>query len=319
MSAVATSARMRLRGFEPLVALALGAAALAIAVVLPSPLRAIVALPIALLLPGYALLLAAFGDARERDGVATAALGAALSISLYPLVALSLFALSIRLSTTSVLVATEIVVLALGVVAGVRTRPGRENERADEGPGGTVLVGVLGGIPLLRLRPARSASGLPVPAGPEASPWRGARGGLLFAGLVGAACAIVALGLHVFPGAPADGYTQLSLAGSQLKHAGAPFVAGPGRRARVDITVSNHSSEAVTYRLSATVRGTASWHGRAVTVVAHGTWTGSVQGSVPAGGCLHRLLVDLRRDGESVASLTLWLQDRKQLPKGCQA
>jgi uncharacterized membrane protein len=316
------AAGARLRGREPLAAVAGGAIVLALATVLPQPARALVGFPVALLLPGYALLLASFGEARERDGAMTAALSAILSIALYPLVALLLFILSIRLSTTSVLVSTEVLTLVLAVVAALRLR---SRPTVAEAPAaraevrGTVLVGVLGGIPLLRLRAARAADALPVPSSrlPGSSVWRGARGGALFVGLVAAACGVVALGLHVFPGAPPDSFTQLYL--TRAAHdSGKPLVGLRGHTVQVRVTVANHSSTGATYRLAPSVRGSRTWHARTITVAAQGTWSGSVKGAVPAGGCLHRLLIDLREGGSSVGSLTLWLQSSARLPKACQ-
>jgi hypothetical protein len=55
-----------------------------------------------------------------------------------------------------------------------------------------------------------------------------------------------------------------------------------------------------------------------VTLAPGRTWFGKVSGSIPAGGCLHRLSIALRCEPERCTqSLVLWLADRKKLPAAC--
>ncbi|HKO25604.1 MAG TPA: hypothetical protein VJY65_12810, partial [Chloroflexota bacterium] len=71
-----------------LLLVALGVMNLGVLMPLPA-LRAALTLPLALLVPGYAVLMAAFGHRQRHDAPLTLAFTVLLSMAMYPLVALA--------------------------------------------------------------------------------------------------------------------------------------------------------------------------------------------------------------------------------------
>ena len=107
---------------------ALGVMNLGVLVPLPA-LRAMVTLPLALLVPGYAVMMAVFGHRPRRDAPLTLAFTVLLSMATYPLVALALSAAAIPIRTGSVMLSTDGLVALLVAVAVLRTR--RERRTTD--------------------------------------------------------------------------------------------------------------------------------------------------------------------------------------------
>src|SRR2546423_551612 len=104
---------------------ALGLMNLGVLVPLPA-LRAVVTLPLALLVPGYAVMMAVFGHRLRGDAPTTLAFTVLLSMATYPLVALALYAAAIPLRTGSVMASTDGLVallVAVAVLRGWRKRP----------------------------------------------------------------------------------------------------------------------------------------------------------------------------------------------------
>src|SRR5918911_4448372 len=104
-----------------LLLVALGVMNLGVLMPLPA-LRAALTLPLALLVPGYAVLMAACGHRPRHDAPLTLALTVLLSMATYPLVALALSAAAIPIRTGSVMLSTDGLVAFLVVVALLRTR-----------------------------------------------------------------------------------------------------------------------------------------------------------------------------------------------------
>jgi len=129
------------------------------------------------------------------------------------------------------------------------------------------------------------------------------------------AAAIIITGLRVLPGTPEAQYTALALGGSWASVEG-PTYAEPGKRTTVSLTVTNHSDAAKRYVLAPTMVG-GDWKSRTFTVAAGETWSGEIAGSLPRGGCLHRLLIGLRSQGDRIGGLTVWFQSQKTLPESC--
>ncbi len=111
-------------GVRPVRALLAATVVLSIGALLPvPPLRAVVALPLALLVPGCAVVLALFRRRAPLDAAPLLALAVLLSMAFYPLLALALHGVGLPLSSVTVLVGTDTVVLALAALAHERARP----------------------------------------------------------------------------------------------------------------------------------------------------------------------------------------------------
>lgn len=107
-------------------ALVLLAGAVVLSAVTAAPVgwaRALVSLPLALVLPGYAIA-AALLPARRGDGAITLALAAVASVAFYALGSLALYGLGLRVAAWPVVVSVDIVVVAAAAVLVRRgTRP----------------------------------------------------------------------------------------------------------------------------------------------------------------------------------------------------
>jgi uncharacterized membrane protein len=130
-----------------------------------------------------------------------------------------------------------------------------------------------------------------------------------------AAALIIGVGLRVLPGTPEAQYTSLALGGTWAKVA-TPTFAQAGKPTSVTVTVTNHSGAEKRYVLKPTMDG-GTWKSRTITVAAGATWTGDVTGTVPHGGCLHRLLVGLTSRNDRIGGLTAWFQSKRTLPNSC--
>ncbi|MDX6594387.1 MAG: hypothetical protein QOJ13_3583 [Gaiellales bacterium] len=130
------------------------------------------------------------------------------------------------------------------------------------------------------------------------------------------AAMIIGVGLRTLPGTPDARYTSLALGGT-WSQVSTPTFAPAGKPTGVTVTVANHSDAAKRYLLEPAMDG-GTWKSRTITVAAGATWTGDVTGTVPAGGCLHRLLVGLSSKNDRIGGLTVWFQSRRTLPDSCQ-
>lgn len=270
-----------------------GVAALVLSASVLIPLtsiRAAVVFPVALLLPGYAILLLAFGSNRRLDPIPALALSTLLSMAFYPLASLGLAAASIALSTRNIVGAVDALVAA------------------------TLLVSFLRG---------RRLRGLPRPASwlPAEPPHRESERGMdakrmvvLTAAAVVLAGLAVGLVLHVESKPASLPYTQFYLTGAQ-SHSSTPPTASGGAPLSLPVGVTNHTHRLQTYRIEPEVDGRSAWPARSVTLPPGGTWTGRVRGRMPADHGLHELIITLTREPQStpVGSLTVWL--RSGLPQ----
>jgi uncharacterized membrane protein len=298
MTARAPGPGPRVRGTGPLsvptLVLLASTAVMTLGVVVPVPLlQVIVTLPIALLAPGYALIGAAFGSRARLDVVPALALSALLSMGSYMLLGLGLYAASIRLSTESVLAGTDGIILLLVAVA------------------------------LLRAR-----LGLPVATWPAASfdavastrsPWHRVQGGMLFGSGLAIVAAALFVTMYLLPKSVDPPYTQLYLAGPS-SHISSIVQTQPHYKLVVEVGVTNHTHRQHTYRITPLLDDVTRWHERTVTLPVGRTWTGSVSGYVPAGGCVHRLSIALNTpESRGVpARLILWVRGARGLPASCR-
>jgi Protein of unknown function (DUF1616) len=265
-----------------LLLVALGVMNLGVLMPLPA-LHAAFTLPLALLVPGYAGLMAAFGHRPRHDAPLTLMLAVLLSMAMYPLVALALSAAAIPIRPGSVLLSIDGLVALLVAVAVLRTRRERR-------------------ITTVAVVPFVTTTGL-------RSPWNGAHGGVLFAALVAIALAVLAAALPLWP-APTDRpYTQFYLAGSWA-HLSTIVQVRPHQRLAVELGITNQTHRRQRYHIVPRLDGGPGWPGRTVTVPDGQSWSGSLDGDVPPDGCVHRLSIVLRmgRKGKALSPLTLWVR-----------
>ena len=111
-----------------------GAALLSASTLLPAgPARTMLVLPLALLLPGWALLIAVTGSGDRRDAGLAIGLSAMLSISLFVLIALAMSAASVPLRARNFVIWLDVVLVVLAMLIHARERVTRS--RAEEWPG----------------------------------------------------------------------------------------------------------------------------------------------------------------------------------------
>jgi uncharacterized membrane protein len=264
---------------------AVAACALSLAVLVPEIyLRAAVAFPIALLLPGYALLLLAFGPNRRLDWLPALSLSALLSMAFYPLAGLLLAAVSIASSTRSAVSAVDVVVAVALVTCALRTR---------------------------RQAPGLDNSWLPAEP-PRDERTRGI-GGRRMLVLVAMTLALAGLGLgaawRVEPRAMEQPYTAFYLSGA-WSHVSTPVAARGRAPLSVVLGVTNHTHRRQSYTIAPTIDRSIAGPTRLVTLLPGATWTGPVRGPKPGDRGLHELVVTLTMSpqGTPVGTLTLWIR-----------
>ena len=279
--------------------LVVATAGLAIGSGLPvAPLRLLVATPLALLVPGWALLLIAF-DGAPPALLPPPMLAAVLSLGAYPLLAVGLGLGGRALSRQSVLAAIAALVLVALAVALCRGLMATPPDHA-QGPGGRAVRGT--GV-------ARYA-------------WRtgGQRERATPATYVIAALAAVALALaalRLLPQAPPSPYTALSLAGrwAQLDS----VVAQTGGTVTVPLQIVNHTGSAEVYRMRVDVDGRVEGGARIFRLASGATWEGTVTSAAAQDGRIHRLRIAVDA-GPSQQALTIWVRgeapSRAQGPAG---
>jgi uncharacterized membrane protein len=269
-----------------------GAAIMSAAAFVPvSFLRAVVVLPIALVIPGYAVLTAVFRDKRTL-AVEELALSIIVSMAIYPLLALILYLLSIQLTTVSVVVAVDVLVAVLVSLSVLR------HDREQLMPPWDQLHGVMaGGGWRAQLRPL-----------------------LLIAGAFAIVAAAIGLAFSLAPRKTAAPYTQFYLARSWAKLT-TPVRVQPGTPLSVSVAIGNHTEGTQTYRVAPVVDGTSSWKELRVTVPAAGTWVGTVRGTVPSTGCIHHLAIQLyqSRDRHPRYQLSVWTSAHPTSSSSCVA
>jgi uncharacterized membrane protein len=237
-------------------------------------------------------MMAVFGYRPRRDAPLALAFAVLLSMATYPLVALALSATAIPIRTGSVMVSSDGLVAVLVVVAVLRG--GRERRTTD------ISVAPFATATVMR------------------SPWSGARGGALFVALVAIAIAALAGSLPLWPAPTDQPYTQFYLAGSWA-HLSTMVQVRPDQRLGVELGITNQTHRRQSYQLLPRLDGGPGWPGRTVTVPDGRSWTGSLDGDVPADGCVHRLSIALRvgRNGTALSPLTLWVRGASGTSRSC--
>jgi uncharacterized membrane protein len=268
----------------------LGVMNLGVLVPLPA-LRAMITLPLALWVPGYAEMMAVFGHRPRPDALPTLAFTVLLSMATYPLVALALYATGIPIRTGSVILSTDGIVALLVAMTVLRTRRERRITTVSVVPFVTMTV--------------------------LCSPWNRARGGVLFTALVAIAIAALVGALPLWPAPMDQPYTQFYLVGSWA-HLSTIVSARSHQKLVVGLGISNQTHRRQSYQIIPRLDGGPGWPGRTVTVPDGRRWTGSLEGGVPTDGCVHRLSIALRvgRNGPAL-SLTLWLRGAPGKSRSC--
>ena len=281
----------------PVRQLLIAALVMSLAVLIPwTPLRAVIVLPLALLAPGYAVVVAAFGLRRRLDVVPTLALSAVLSLALYPLLSLLMYAMGILVSEASVLFGADALIGVMIVAVLLRTRLGLPVAEAT--------------LPSLQFDAAIRTR----------SVWNGASGGIRFLITVAIAIILLAITMQMLPKPIPTPYTQMNLAG-RWAHTGSIVYANPRTPQHIQFAVTNHTNQAQTYRIVPLFDTKTIWPGDVIQQLAVGkTWVGTVSGYVPAAGCIHRLSINLYQGNATqvLTSLTLWLRGTPGLPLSCQ-
>ena len=265
----------------PLARVLVALAALAFGIYLPAPLRAVVVLPIALTLPGYALLAGLRTRRVGDDPLATLAVSATVSVALLVLAALAMYSAQVRVSASGI---AHVIVAFVAVM---------------------ILL-----APSLRMAPATTRGEFALQG---VSTFAGL---VLPAVAVGAAVGVVALSLALLPGAAVARFTEMALTGPHAIAAEAELVP-PQVTQQVPITLRNRSGGTQVYAIEPIMEH-GRWYGTTVRLREGERWTGAVVGRVPAGGCLHRLRITARPLARSdrAVSVTTWFRTRK-LPGSC--
>lgn len=256
------------RFFGPGVLL-LGAFLLPIGVLAPEVLRVLVVLPLALVLPGAATTYAIRPPRSDVRSAEFLGLRLVLSLAFYPLLALVLFALTVRYSTESFVVATDVFVVAMVVVGWYSRRSISAPESAGTwNPGG-----------------------------------EGARWAIWLACVVAlCATAIVATNALV----PRDPTAQFSSIFLLKPPVGSVLEVSRGKVLDAPIGVANSTDGPENYHL--TSRIDAAEFGRDLFIMLEPgrQWSGVVSGTVPDDGCSHHVVVVLTDSAELARSVGFW-------------
>jgi hypothetical protein len=264
--------------------IALGLVVLLVAQLVPGPARALLSLPVLLLAPGAALQLLLGRRLRGTDRWLNAALSLVLSLALLPLLVLLLYAVHRPLDSSSIIAVVVDVTIGMAAI-GALFHP-------DDGS-------------VARVYRSPRRPRVPVRA-------------LAAAAVVVATGVIILVTWASLPGATPARYSAIALSGSWAKVTHVTVVP-PHQKLTVDVRVENHTARTVSYQVVPKVAGGA-WQVSAVTLAPGRSWSGDVSGTMPSGGCLHRLRIALRCDAAAPActqSLIVWTEDRKTLPSGC--
>lgn len=267
-------------------AMSVAALALSLGVLVPQTLvRASIVFPVAILLPGYALLLLAFGSDRRIDWLPALSMSALLSMAFYPLAGLLLAALSIAPSTLSAAGAVDVLVASVLTIRllhdGLRSR----------------LVHHPSWLPGEPPKSSTAKIGL--------SPLR-----VFILTSLTLILAAIALGVavHLEPKAVATPFSQFYLTGS-WSHVTAPVSTRPGGPLNVSLGITNNTHNTQTYRIEARIDGKTSWPAETVRLPDRAEWAGLLGGEMPREAGLHELIITLQRGDRPVGTLTLWLEN----------
>ncbi|MEM7142708.1 MAG: DUF1616 domain-containing protein [Actinomycetota bacterium] len=234
--------------------------------------------PLAMIVPGHAVVCAVFGHDLDFGGFRRAGLSAALTLICYPLIALTALVLGFRLTATVVSVGTFL--LCAGCAAIVHRR-----ERRDRAAPTVPVEPRVG----RRLQVAE----LLVPGG----------------AIVGSMLIVLA-SLQLFPRQPAEEFSVIALAGTWALTARA-VPANPSRDVEVTYRIENRTGRVQEYEITAGIVDGPQWTGAAVAIEPGATWVGTTVGRALEDSCRSQLEIDMRviGDAEDHFPLKIFLRD----------
>ncbi|MGA2924696.1 MAG: DUF1616 domain-containing protein [Solirubrobacteraceae bacterium] len=280
--------------------IALGVALLTAASLLPvAPLRALIVLPLSLLLPGWALLRAVTPAGDRRDVGLTIGLSALLSIALLVALALAMSAAAVPIATRNLVIGLDVMLAALALV--IHARSSQSSARSPSGA------------------PAAWQPSAPADAGPQGSSARHRAVVVAIAvAVIGATFAALLAAYRALAPVAANDNTWLGLAlAGPPAHADAPLNEAPGAQVQLQLTVSNHTRSRQTVRIVVQVDGGVGHATPALVVGRNAGRVTQVALEVPRGAGLHHVVLTVT-DGARVpgASVGTWIIVGPAGPKG---
>jgi uncharacterized membrane protein len=256
--------------------------------VLPTGVRWVLT-PAVLLLPGHALVCATFGHRLEFGGVRRLSLAAVLTLATYPILALAVFSLGLRMTNVTVAASTWALVAGCAGVVVVRSRRVLAGTVTDDAPPGS--------------RAAIDPRQLVVPVT-----------AMVLALLIAWA------GVQFLPRREPAPFSVAAFAGPwALVDEAVGYEGGQGPS--VDLSVTNRTQETLRYtvepRVIADDGSVTDWPGTVVELDAGGSRDLSVTGPVPGGQCRARTEVRVTPSGgPPLDPLTAYLRDRNAVCTG---
>jgi len=251
------------------------------ATLLPTSVRWLT-LPLAFALPGHAMVCAIFGRHLEFGGVRRAALSIALTLTSYPIIALTALVFEMRM--------TKFVVV-----------------------GGTdVLVGGCAAIVARRAWLRRRGVGEPDPVSNQYADATIRFRELIIPGAAMITAILVVLAsVVVLPRRLPDEYSSIALDGTWAL-ASRVVPVDPGRSIEVQFEVTNRTREVHNYTVSGQVADGPAWSSVTKRLQPQEVWNGTVSGQAKKGSCRSRLNIELSVTGESIthSPLAVYLSDR---------
>jgi uncharacterized membrane protein len=283
--------------------LLLAMAVMSLGLLIPVPVvRAVIVLPLALIVPGSALLAMLFGARARRDSVPALVAAVVLSMVIYVLLALLLALLNVAISALSVVMSTDCVVLALLAVAAWRSRQlAWHATSVDQIDRWEVQA------------PARSPA-LPTRSRlreifnlADAQGWTNMLGVYRFVSIALVVVAALAVAIQVLPKAVEPPFSQFYFAGDWAKVSSVASAA-PNGTLQVTVGITNDTHQRTRYVITVLLDEHTTWVKRTVTVASGAAWRGALSGVIPSTGCLHLLSFNLTEGshGDPAGGLTLW-------------
>lgn len=262
-----------------------GAGLMSASTLLPaSPARTVLVLPLALLLPGWALLRAVTGSSDRRDLGLAVGLSVMLSIALFVLIALAMSAGSVPLRARNFVIGLDVVLAALALFVHARERV--TGSRTEQAAGLTSALRSRVRVPYRRI-----AVGVAVVT---------VLGGT-FAGLLATYSSVRPVEANENP------WIGLSLVGP-LAHAGAVLNRAPGESVQLGVEVNNHTRAAQNVRVRLQVDGGAWRLVQSQPVGADASQVEQVRLTAPRGAGLHHVVLAIDgAPGLPSASVGTWI------------
>jgi len=248
---------------------------------LPTSVRWIM-VPLAFALPGHAIVCATFGRHLEFGGVRRVGLSIAITLTTYPIIALTALVLEMRMTKTVVVAGTDILIGGCAAVvarrASLRRRGLSEPEPvSDHYADATIRVREL----------------------------------LIPGSAMVAAIVVVFASVVVLPRRLPDEYSSIALDGTWALVSRAVPVE-PGHPIEVQFQVVNKTREVHDYTVSGQIVEGPAWSSVTKRLQPNEVWKDTVTGEAKSGSCRSRLNISMTVTGDAVAHspLAVFLRDR---------